>query len=213
MDSGGTELGERVEDLLALAVAALGRGDWAGARHAYQRALEVGESAATLEGLAYACWWLRDDVATVDSRRRAFRLYLDAGDPVSAARVAISLARDHILHGERAVANGWVGRAQHLLAEVGPGVESGWLSIVKAHIALYADRDPPKARRLAQDAVAIGQAIGDRDVAMLALAYEGLALVSDGLVAEGMSKLDESSTAAISGELRGSTRPAPSPAV
>jgi LuxR family transcriptional regulator, maltose regulon positive regulatory protein len=38
---------------------------------------------------------------------------------------------------------------------------------------------------------------------MLALAYEGLALVSDGLVAEGMSKLDESSTAAISGELRG----------
>jgi hypothetical protein len=38
---------------------------------------------------------------------------------------------------------------------------------------------------------------------MLALAYEGLALVSDGLVTEGMGKLDESSTAAISGELRG----------
>jgi LuxR family transcriptional regulator, maltose regulon positive regulatory protein len=203
MDLGGTGLGERVEDMLALATAALGRGDWADARDAYQRALAVGEDAATLEGLAYACWWLRDDAVTVDSRRKAFRLYLDAGDTVSAARIAISLARDHILQGERSVANGWVGRAQRLLAEAGPLVESGWLSIVKAHIALYADRDPPQARRHAQDALAIGHAIGSREVEMLALAYEGLALVSDGLVAEGMGKLDESSTAAISGELRG----------
>jgi hypothetical protein len=85
-------------------------------------------------------------------------------------------------------------------------VESGWLTIVKAHIALYADRDPPQARRHAQARVAIGQAIGSREVEMLALAYEGLALVSDGLVTEGMGKLDESSTAAISGELRGGGR-------
>jgi hypothetical protein len=54
-----------------------------------------------------------------------------------------------------------------------------------------------------RDAVVIGQAIGSRDVEMLALAYEGLALVSDRLVAEGMGRLDESATAAISGELRG----------
>jgi DNA-binding NarL/FixJ family response regulator len=191
------------EDMLALAAASLQRGDWADARDAYQRALAAGEDAATLEGLAYACWWLQDDVTTIDSRRRAFRLYLEAGDPVSAARVAISLARDHILHGERAVANGWVGRAERLLAEAGPLAESGWLSIVKAHIALYADRDLPLARRRAQDAIALGQAIGSREVEMLALAYEGLALVSDGLVAEGMAKLDASSTAAISGELQG----------
>jgi LuxR family transcriptional regulator, maltose regulon positive regulatory protein len=170
MDLGGAGPGERVEDMLALGAAALGRGNWADARDAYQRALAVGEDAATLEGLAYACWWLRDDAVTVDARRKAFRLYLDAGDSVSAARVAISLARDHILQGERSVATGWVGRAQRLLAEAGPLVESGWLSIVKAHLALYADHDPPQARRHAQ---------------------------------EGMGKLDESSTAAISGELRG----------
>jgi LuxR family transcriptional regulator, maltose regulon positive regulatory protein len=203
MDSGGTGLGGRVEDLLALATAALGRGDWAGARDAYQQALAVGETAATLEGLAHACWWLRDDVTTIDSHRKAFRLYLEAGDQLSAARVAISLARDHILQGERSIANGWVARAERLLADAGPSGESAWLWIIKAHIALYADRDPPRARRQAQNAVAIGHAIGNRDVEMLALAYEGLALVSDGLVAEGMSKLDESSTAAISGELRG----------
>jgi hypothetical protein len=133
---GGAGPGERVEDMLALGTAALGGGNWADARDAYQRALAVGEDAATLEGLTYACWWLRDDAVTVDARRKAFRLYLDAGDSVSAARVAISLARDHILQGERSVANGWVGRAQRLLAEAGPLVESGWLSIVKAHLAL-----------------------------------------------------------------------------
>lgn len=203
MDAGGTGPGERVEDMLALGAAALGRGDWADARDAYQQVLTVGEDAATLEGLAYACWWLRDAAITVDARRKAFRLYLEAGDGVSAARVAISLARDHILQGERSVANGWVGRAQRLLAEAGPLVESGWLLIVKAHLALYADHDPPQARRHAQDAIVIGRRIGSREVELLALAYEGLALVSDGQVAEGMGKLDESSTAAISGELQG----------
>ena len=203
MDLGGTGLGEPAEDLLTQAAAVLGRGDWADARDAYQRALAVGEDAATLEGLAYARWWLRDDAVTVGSRRKAFRLYLEAGDTVSAARVAISLARDHILQGERSVANGRVGRADRLLAEAGPLVESGWLSIVKAPLALYADHDSPQARQHAQDAIAIGQTIRSREVEMLALAYEGLALVSDGQVAEGMGKLDESSTAAISGELRG----------
>ena len=78
------------EDMLALAAASLQRGDWADARDAYQRALAAGEDAATLEGLAYACWWLQDDVTTIDSRCRAFRLYLDAHDPMSAARVAIA---------------------------------------------------------------------------------------------------------------------------
>jgi hypothetical protein len=51
--------------------------------------LEGGESAAVPEGLAHACWWLQEDATTVDCRRRAFRLYLDADDKVSAARVAI----------------------------------------------------------------------------------------------------------------------------
>jgi hypothetical protein len=56
MGSGASGRGERDEELLALAGAALGRGDWAGARDAYRQVLEGGESAAVLEGLAYACW-------------------------------------------------------------------------------------------------------------------------------------------------------------
>jgi hypothetical protein len=71
MGSGASGRGERGEELLALAGAALGRGDWAGARDAYRQVLEGGESAAVLEGLAHACWWLQEDATTVDCRRRA----------------------------------------------------------------------------------------------------------------------------------------------
>jgi hypothetical protein len=212
MGSGASGRGERGEELLALAGAALGRGDWAGARDAYRQVLEGGESAAVLEGLAYACWWLQEDATTVDCRRRAFRLYLDADDKVSAARVAISLARDRILRGEHSVANGWVGRARRLLAEAGPVAEAGWLGIVRTHIALYADRDPPQARRLAGEAVAVGRAVGSRDVEMQARAYEGLALVSEGLVAEACASWTSRARPRSPASSAGWTRPGPSPA-
>jgi hypothetical protein len=62
------DVGHRAEcagrGLFALAAAALGRGDWADARDADQQPLAVGEDAATLQGLAYACWWPRDDAVT-----------------------------------------------------------------------------------------------------------------------------------------------------
>jgi uncharacterized protein HemY len=81
MDLGGAGPGERVEDMLALGAAALGRGNWADARDAYQRALAVGEDAATLEGLAYARWWLRDDAVTVDSAARRSACTWKPGTP------------------------------------------------------------------------------------------------------------------------------------
>lgn len=203
MGSQGTEPKAQVDELLSQGMAALGSGDWSGARDAFRSSLSLQETASGLEGFAAASWWLRDGTSTIDSRRKAFRLYLDDDDRVSAARVAVTLVWDRILKGERSVANGWVGRAESLLADLGPVEESGWLTIVKAHIALLADRDPPEAHRLAQEATALGRAVGNRDVEMLALAYEGFALVSGGQVAEGMGKLDESTTAAMTGEMDG----------
>ena len=106
-----------------------------------------GETAATLEGLAYVCWWLRDDATTIAARRRAFRLYLEGGDQVSAARVAISLARVHILQGERSIANGWVARAQRLLAAAGP-----WRSLAGSGSSRRTSPCTPTATRPERDA-------------------------------------------------------------
>lgn len=62
--------------------------------------------------------------------------------------------------------------------------------------------DLDTARRLASDAVEQGRRFGLIDMEMLGLAVEGLALVSEGSVAEGMQRLDEATTAGIAGELR-----------
>ena len=201
MEPRGLESGTRIDELLIRGTGELQNGDWGKARATFLDATQLEEIGPALEGLGAACWWLRDAEAAMDARRKAFRLYRDEGDRTSAARVAVSLVWDHMFRGERSIAGGWVGRAENLLKDMGPVEELGWLTIVKSHLALMVDRDPIASGRLAEEAVAIGKTVGNLDVEMLALAYEGFALVSGGRITEGMRKLDESSTAAMAGEL------------
>ena len=79
--------------------------------------------------------------------------------------------------------------------------ELGWLSIVEAHIALGVDHDPATAQVFSARAVALGRSLADIDLEMLALAYEGCALVDQGKIAEGMHCLDEAAAAAVAGEM------------
>jgi DNA-binding CsgD family transcriptional regulator len=180
---------------------ALAQGAWEEARSAFEGALRADESPEALEGLGMAAWWLEDDGAAIDARRRAYRLYRDRDDPRGAARVATGLAMDHYLRGEHAVANGWVQRAHRLLEGLEQCPELGWLAIWEAHIALMADHDPAAAQSISAQAVSLGKSLGDVDLEMLALAYEGFALVSQGKISEGMRRLDESTTAAVAGEM------------
>jgi ATP/maltotriose-dependent transcriptional regulator MalT len=68
-------------------------------------------------------------------------------------------------------------------------------------MAVMVNHDPAAAERLATDALALGKSLGDTDLEMLALAYEGFALVCQGKISEGMRCLDESTTAAVAGEM------------
>jgi LuxR family maltose regulon positive regulatory protein len=180
---------------------ALAQGAWAEARACFEAILKREETPEALEGLGMAAWWLEDDGTVIDARRRAYRLYQDRGDRPSAARAGTGLAMDHFLQGEHAVANGWVRRAHRLLEGLEQCPEPGWLAIVEAHMALMADHDPAAAQSISAQAVSLGRSLGDIDLEMLALAYEGFALVSQGKIVEGMRRLDESTTAAIAGEL------------
>jgi LuxR family transcriptional regulator, maltose regulon positive regulatory protein len=180
---------------------ALARGAWDEARSAFEDALHGEESPEALEGLGMAAWWLEDDVTAIDARTGAYRLYRDRRDRRGAARVATGLAMDYFLRGEHAVANGWVQRAHRLLDGLERCPELGWLAIWEAHMALMADHNPTAAQRLAAEAAALGRSLEDTDLEMLALAYEGFALVSRGDIDEGMRRLDESATAAIAGEM------------
>jgi ATP/maltotriose-dependent transcriptional regulator MalT len=191
-----------VADPLSAGREALSRGAWEEARACFEAALEKGESAEVIEALGMAAWWLDDAHVTIESRERACRLHREQGDVVGAARMAIWLAWDYLaFRGEPAVANGWLQRAHRLLDGVEPAPEHGWLAIREAEIAFVLENDVAAARRLARRARAIGRSLGDGDLELSALALEGMALASEGKVAEGTRLLDEASAAAVAGEM------------
>ena len=188
-------------DLLDAGQAALGRAAWQEARGLFETALAAEETPEALEGLGAAAWWLSDAAAVFAARERAYRLYRDRRDNRGAARVAAALAMDHYtFRGEPVLVSGWIRRAERLL-EGEACRELGWLLIVKANIALMIDHDLAAAYPHAAEARSLGKALGDIDLEMLALAFEGLALVKLGKVAEGMRCLDESTFAAVTGEM------------
>lgn len=196
------DLERTLDHRLQAGQAALNRGAWADARVCFETALQGAETPEALEGLGMAAWGLNDVAAMLDARERAFRLYRQQGDCQSAARVASNLALDHFyFRGEHAIASGWLQRARRLLAEVEPSLEWGWLAVVEAQIIMWAAHDALAVQRLCAQAAALGRAMGDVNLEMLALACEGLALVSQGEIAEGMRRLDEATLAAVAGEM------------
>jgi DNA-binding CsgD family transcriptional regulator len=181
---------------------ALGRGAWQEARNLFAAALAAEETPEALEGLGAASWWLGDGAAVFSARERAYRLYRERRDDRGAARAATGLAVDHCtFRGELVVAGGWFRRAERLLKGE-TCRERGWLLIAKAHVGLLVEHSPATARALAAEAGSLGKALGDIDIEMLGLAYEGLALVDLGDIAAGMRYLDEATVAAVAGEMR-----------
>ena len=188
---------------LAEGWAALSNGDWEGARASFEESLVQGDTPEALEGMGWVGHMLNEDRLTFDARERAYRLYLGRGEKGSAARIAAWLAADHLLfRGEPAVANGWLQRAHSLIDGLEPGVDHGWLAIHEGHIAVALDEDTAKARRLAASAVELGRKFGAPELEMLGLGLEGRALVSEGDLEEGMRRLDEATTVALTGEAR-----------
>ena len=180
----------------------LAAGAWPEARRIFEAALAEGETAEALEGLGLAAWWLDDADAVFASRERAYKLYLDANDRRSAARLAVWLAWDcSAFRGETAVANGWLQRARRLLDGLPASPELAWLESRESQLALAEDGDPDRAHRHATEATRVGRAAGSIDHEMLGRSLQGLALVASGAVAEGMRLLDEVNTAVVAGEL------------
>ena len=181
---------------------ALKLGDWVEAQKVFESALASAETAEALEGLAEACWWQHDEAGTFEARERAYHLYSKRGDKPAAARMATWLALDSLeFRGEPAVANGWLQRAQRLLEGLEETPEFGWLLLWQAYFVLNLQNDTSTTRELAIRAVAAGRSLRLLDLEMLALATEGMALVSEGEIQEGMKRLDEAAAAAITGEM------------
>ena len=189
-------------DAVADGWAALGEGAWARARTRFEDALATEQTAEALEGLGWAGYCLDDEALTFDARERAYRVYREAGEDRSAARVASWLASDSLeFRGEAAVAGGWLQRAHRLLDDLEPGADHGWLALHEGAIALGMHEDTARARELGKRAAELGRRHGVPELEMLGLGLEGRALVSDGQVDQGMRRLDEASAAALAGDV------------
>ena len=188
------------DERLRAGQAALARGAWAEARAIFEEELGARESVDALEGLSWAAWWVEDVTTCIDARERAYRLSRREGDMRRAAMLALWVGDDYLtLRGERAIANGWFQRAARLLEGLETCAEHGWLDALLGYMAMV-EGDQAKARDLAVRAHELGRRLGVVSLEMFALSVEGIALVNEGEVAEGMRCLDEATAAALSGE-------------
>ena len=178
------------------------RGAWREARERFEAAVAAGESVEGLVGLGVAARYMFDGATALGAHEAAYRLSRARGDARMGARAALELVFDCALFRGPAEAGGWLERAARLLGEVPPGYEQGLLMYLRARFALAREHDPRAAYRLAREGAEIAHLGGSFDGEMVCLALEGLAMVADGRVAEGMRRLDEATTAAVSGEIR-----------
>jgi tetratricopeptide (TPR) repeat protein len=188
--------------ILSSARAALERYDWREAFAAFSEANSQSElGPEDLEGWARAaCWIDRIDVC-IDVREAAHAKYVKMDRPADAARVAIELADDNYSTGARSVCGGWIKRAEKLLQVAPDSIENGYLSRLKAKIAIQADQDFEAALNHAARAQQAAEEHGDPDLRALAIQDRGRALVLQNRVSEGMGLLDEAMANALSGEL------------
>jgi DNA-binding SARP family transcriptional activator len=153
-----------------------------------------------LDALAEAAFWLGRPREAHVARQRAHTALLAEGRHRKAAMVAIVLSVNYGARRRSSVAEGWLHRAQRLLADEPEGPEHGFLAWAGAMAAVAAG-DLGGALRAARQAFDLGRRFGVPDLQALGLVHQGYILVRQGTVAEGLRLIDEGMTWALDGQL------------
>jgi DNA-binding CsgD family transcriptional regulator len=190
-----------VADELERGRKAYARRAWIDAYESLSRADQADSlRAEDLELLATSAYMLgRDD--DVSSLERAYHEYLGAGEALRAARCAFWVGMTLFTRGEIGPGTGWLGRARRLVErEERECVEQGYLQL-PLMFQHEASGDYEAAAATAAGAAEIGERFGDRDLFALAVQAQGIFLVKQGRVVEGIGLLDEAMVAVTAGEL------------
>ena len=175
---------------------------WRHAHESLSGAAQAGSlQAPDLELLATSAYMLGRDDEYVSALERAHHGYLDRGDRLRAVRCAFWIGINLTLRGEMGRASGWLGRARRLVDREGRDcVERGYL-LMPLMFERQAAGDFEAAIAAGAEAAAIGERFGDADLFALAAQDQGILLIKQGRVAEGLSLLDEAMMAVTAGEL------------
>ncbi len=143
-------------DSLGEAHVALAEGRWSDARAGFEQVIANGASGEACLGLATALWWLGDSHASVGHASGptccSGRL-----DVEGAVQCAVWLGITYKANfANFAAANGWIGRAERLLAPLEPGLLHGWVYVARA----YRMADLDAAETLTVRAVELGRVGG-----------------------------------------------------
>jgi len=140
-----------------------------------------------LSGLATAAYLVGRREEAVNALRRCFQIRMELGRTTDAVRCVFWLGMVFSTAGERAVAGGWMGRAQRLLDELdGDVVERGYLRILEmfGHIARG------KFAAVAgcgADVTAYGRRFADADLLAMGLSSQGRVLLYQDAVPDGLA--------------------------
>jgi len=157
--------------------------------------------AGDLERLATTAYMLGRLEEYVEAMARGHQAHLDAGAPLLAARCAFWLGMQLLLAGETGRGTGWIGRAQRLVEEVGEDcVERGYLRLPVA-FRRQGEGAYDEGAAAAEDAAAIAQRFGDRDLFAVSIHAQGNMLVRAGRPLEGLALLDEAMVAITTSEV------------
>ena len=157
-------------------------------------------TATELDQLGESLFWLDRPDESIAVLGRAFTSHVADGDHAGAALVAWQLFYDHVLVGEKALANGWLERARREAGDAADAVVDGFLAVAESDLA--AGRGAlDDAVVSAGRAVELGRTTGHADLTAMALQVSGRSLVACGRVEDGISALEEAMIAVVNGEL------------
>lgn len=131
---------------------------------------------------------------------RAHQQHITEGRVCDAARCAFWLGFTALLNGENAQANGWLARADRLLADQPDCVEKGYLLLPAGYRGVHGN-DPMAAVATFKRVAEIGRRFADRDLTTLGLQGQGRALIRTGEIRQGITLLDEAMVAVTAGEV------------
>ncbi len=174
-------------------------------RDAYEAYVEADRHLALpaedLRDYARSAWWTGRIEESMRLRERAYAAFLREQRLEEAALLAIAIAEDAHHRLAAKVSEAWTRRAAELLEGVGESPATGRLLRWQTVLALDVAGDRDQALDLAEQVIAIGRRLSDRNLEALGLQDKGRILVAGGHVREGLGHMDQAMVAAVGGEL------------